>query len=357
MHKNDSNKKWLIKLGAFVGLLMLLLGLFNYLIDPLWCFSHSHWFTTYQKPFNERQQKTNYLTFVNTKKYDSLIIGNSRTSLINQNEFAGVSAYNYSVPGMTPYEYSEYIEFFKKVVGKPKTIYIGIDFGNTNEKIKFPAEMPAFYLSNVKSPFYRFKTLFTIDSLRYSLENLQVFSFIRKHKFGNGFILYDRNNIATLTKPSDESRRQDFITKELLTLRNMYSNHYIYRNDLAPFLKELVQANPETQFIPFTSPVSKLYFCTMVNSGKFPEYEKWLREMIEVFGNVWHFEYLNSITMDSAKNYSDSHHFYTSIGIMIANKITGVSNSSIPNDFGIMLNKKNIDAVLSKIYANTSLCR
>jgi len=35
----------------------------NFFMDPLWCFSLSHRFNQKQDDFNERQQKTNYITF------------------------------------------------------------------------------------------------------------------------------------------------------------------------------------------------------------------------------------------------------------------------------------------------------
>ncbi|MGB9080752.1 MAG: hypothetical protein WCD00_05595, partial [Desulfuromonadaceae bacterium] len=134
-------------------------------------------------------------------------------------------------------------------------------------------------------------------------------------------------------------------------------NDYTYRDDLAKSLTELIQTNPNTRFIPFTTPVSKPYFCAMVLEGKFPQYERWLKEMVGVFGQVWHFEYLNSITLDYSKNFSDSHHFYAPVGTMIAHRITGVEDAKTPSDFGILLTKDNIDEQLAKIKADSVSCR
>jgi hypothetical protein len=95
----------------------------------------------------------------------------------------------------------------------------------------------------------------------------------------------------------------------------------------------------------------------MVLEGRLPQYERWLKEMVEVFDQVWHFEYLNSITMDYDKNFSDSHHFYSSVGTMIAHRITGAADAAIPPDFGILLTKSTIDAQLTKIRTDSAMCR
>ena len=203
---------------------------------------------------------------------------------------------------------------------------------------------------------YRFKVLFTKDTFTYSYNNLQIERNIRKNRSSGNIYYYDHDNVATLIKPN-KSRRQDSIKNEVAALRNTYRNTYRYRENLAPSLTDLMQANPDTRFIPFTTPVSKPYFCAMVLEGKLPQYERWLKEMVEVFGQVWHFEYLNSITLDYDKNFSDSHHFYAPIGTMIAHILTGVDDVNTPSDFGILLTRDNIDEQLAKIKADSAVCR
>lgn len=354
MHTYRVYKKWLLRLGLSVAGLMLLLGLFNYAVDPFWCFSHGNWIATYQKPTNERQQKSNYLAYVNTRKYDALLLGNSRACMINQTDFSGLQVYNYSLAGLAPYELFDYIDYFKKVAGSPGTIFLGLHFQNSNQQSKAEAETPEYYIKKALSPLYRFKILFTKDTLTYSWENLLLKRNLRKQK--TSVYYYDHDNIATLFK-ANEAQRQDSIRVEVADLRKSYRNNYTYREDLAKLLTDTMQANPGTRFIPFTTPVSKPYFCAMVLEGKFPEYERWLKEMVEVFGQVWHFEYLNSITVDYDKNFSDSHHFYSSIGTMIAHRITGVADAAIPSDFGVLLTKSTIDEQLAKIRADSAVCR
>lgn len=356
MHAHSIYKKWLIRLGLSAAGLMLLLGLFNYAIDPLWCFSHPNWFNSYQKPHNERQQKTNYLAYVNTRTYDALLLGNSRTCMINQTDFAGVQAYNYSLAGVTPYEFRDFLDYFKKVAGSPGTVFLGLHFQNSNQQSKADVDPPEYYITKALSPLYRFKMLFTKDTLTYSWGNLQIHKEIRKKRSSGNVYYYDHNNVATLFM-GNEALRQNSITTEVAKLRTTYRDSYTYREDLAQSLTDLMLANSGTRFIPFTTPVSKPYFCAMVLEGKLPQYERWLKEMVEVFGQMWHFEYLNSITLNYDKNFSDSHHFFNPVGTMIAHRITGVADAAIPSDFGMLLTKGTIDEQLAKIRADSAVCR
>ena len=57
------------------------------MIDPLWSFAYDNKFNTIQKGFNERQQKTNNVYFNGLNEYDRILLGSSRTTFINQNDF------------------------------------------------------------------------------------------------------------------------------------------------------------------------------------------------------------------------------------------------------------------------------
>jgi hypothetical protein len=57
---------------------------------------------------------------------------------------------------------------------------------------------------------------------------------------------------------------------------------------------------------------------------------------------------VNTITANPS-NYADLHHFYPEFGRLIADRITGTPNPSLPEDFGIVVTKKNLAAHLEKI--------
>ena len=56
-----NSKKWIKILLILCILAVGFVGGINYLVDPLWTFSHSNRFNNAQNGFDERQQKTNYI--------------------------------------------------------------------------------------------------------------------------------------------------------------------------------------------------------------------------------------------------------------------------------------------------------
>ena len=356
MPKFRTYRKWLLRYSLLLACLLGLLGLFNYLVDPLWCFSHPYHLGKFRKPFNERQQKTNHLTFATHLRHDALVLGNSRTALINQNEFAGMRAYNYAQAGMTTYEYGEYLDYFKRTVGTPATVILGLGFSNTVGGVTYNAEKPSDYIATATSPFYRFRTLVSSDTVKHSWENLRIQNFIDHKKRWAGHMFYDHANVVTLIPPNDEATGQIKMQEALKDLATSYGSGYRYREDLKGSLQKLRDDNPGTRFMVFTTPVTERYYCALVRAGRQPEYERWLRDLVEVYGQVWHFEYPHTIARDPA-NFCDDHHLYPAVANLVARRMTGVPDQGMPADFGMLLTPATIDAGLAHIRAVSDVCR
>ncbi|MDD3023802.1 MAG: hypothetical protein PHE26_07890, partial [Syntrophomonadaceae bacterium] len=141
-----SYKKWLITVLCIVILPLLAIAGFNYYIDPLWNFNHANRYNTIQASFDERQQKTNRVTF-GKFDYDTLILGSSRVTYISQYDFAGHRAFNYAVSNMLLDEYYDYVEYAKLKNGRDfDYIIIGLDFYNTNRNLQREFQEPAYYI-------------------------------------------------------------------------------------------------------------------------------------------------------------------------------------------------------------------
>lgn len=352
MKTNNRYFTWVYRLILLVATLMILLGFFNYFIDPMWCFEHSNKFNSYQHSIDERQQKTNYLIF-NKNQYDALVIGNSRTAQINQNDFAAMKTFNYAVSSMSPYEYRGFIDNFTAISGSPKTLLLGLDFKNTVYRNQME-KRPDYYMSKSKELFYRYKLLLTKDLYLHSLSNLKFKKTIEQIKFGHCEIVYDRNNIASLTPSNDAIYKEDFdiVVKEI---SSTFGHSYKYNADVIRIYKEIVESS-NSRVIAFTTPVSKPFFCAMVKE-RGTDYERWLRDMVETFGEVWHFEYLHSISRNYKHNFADAHHAYPGIGTMIAQKVTGAYDPAAPSDFGMLLNKNNIDEKMIRLKSDIAECQ
>lgn len=338
-----NSKKWIKILLILCVLGVGFVAGINYLVDPLWTFSHSNKFNAKQQGFDERQQKTNYIYNKKFDNYDGILLGSSRTTFFNQNDFVNMNIYNYASSSMYPYEYKEYIDFSKKINGSElKYIIIGSDFYGTKipKDIKF--ENPEFYINNTTSFMYKYKMILSLDALKNSMKNI-------KNSFFGINLFYDRNNIKYQTKVS-ESERLDRYTKNLRRHTDDLSGpKYIYNDEYVNILKQIKAENPNSKFIIFTSAVTSDLLVSIIKNGKrMDEYERWLKELIEVFGEVNHFMTINTITKN-LENYPDDDHAYPEIVKLIANKISRVENTKIPKDFGILLTKENVDEHLSNL--------
>ena len=341
-------KKWILKVFLCIAALIAVLGLFNVWMDPFWCFSHTHRFNSHQGAIDERQQKSNYLSS-RKPDYNAVILGASRDVQINQNDFKGVKAFNYAVSAMSPLEFKGYLEYFKKVAGTPEVIFLGCNFSHTNDELKPESKAPEYYISNASSPVYRISSQFNFDMLVQSYKNLKLKRSIEGNRQKGQVAYYDRHNIASLTTYKSPENRRNNRDRQVKDTAFQYREQYAYRGSLKQIMTDIRDSNRGSRIVVYTTPVSEPYFCAMVKEGRLPEYERWLREMVEVFGQVWHFEYPHTITRDYEDTFCDAHHFYPWVGTLLAHKVTGDPDSRIPADFGMLLNASNIDERLVQL--------
>lgn len=340
-------KKWVKFYLSIVLSVIFLFALFNYTIDPLWTFCHSNRYNNAQPGFDERQLKTNRAYFCGLKQYDALLLGSSRVTYINQHDFKTMKVFNYAGVSMYPVEYKGWIDQAKKIKGGPfKTIIIGVDFWGSNDGPFAQQQMnstpPASHYLNISKSFmYRYKMLFTMDTLYRSIESIE-------HSIHPGTEDYSRDNVKKTIRISVQ-RKQYAVNTQISLYRNQfYGRGYHYNNKLKSYLEALKKDNPSTKFIIFTTPISANLFKILVQSGNLKDYNRWMKQLVATFGEVYDFMGVNTITANP-KNYADLHHFYPPIGTLIADRLTGVKNDLLPKDFGVLVTKKNIESHLENI--------
>lgn len=336
-----SSKKFLkivLGLSFFVAILI---GGVNYIVDPLWMFDHSNKFNQKQDGFDERQQKTNYIYFKSKGYFDGILLGSSRATFVNQNDFKNMNIFNYSSSSMQPFEYKGYIDFAKKIKGKDlKYIIIGSDFYGTNipKDIKF--ENPEFYIGNTLN--FAYKSVLSVDAIYKSIKNIK-FSL-----FGTS-MYYDRENIKYQDKVSEDERNIRYaINIKRHTLELSYPK-YKYNDEYINILKTIKNENLNSKFIIYTSAVTSDLLVAIIKNGKrWEDYKRWLHELVEVFGEVHHFMTINTITKN-LENYPDDDHAYPSVLKLLANKLSNFPNKDIPEDFGVLVTKDNINEHLENL--------
>lgn len=336
-------KKWINLFIIFSFLTMLFIVSINYIIDPLWTFSHSNKFNNNQDGFDERQQKSNFIFNHGLNDFNGILLGSSRSTFINQNSFKNMKIYNYALNAIKPNEYKDYINFAKKSKDKDfEYIIIGLDFFGTNLLTEAKIEKPQYYINTAQSSFYKYKMLLSLSTFKKSFKNIENSLFGEK-------LFYDRNNIKYQLVVSEDERIKNFSINMISQPSNFRNSKYIYNNEYINILKELKKENPNTKFIIFTSAItSNLLVSILKDEKRINEYERWLKETIEVFSEINHFMTINSITTN-LNNYSDADHAYPNIVSLIARKISEKNSDDIPKDFGMVLTKKNINNYIENL--------
>ncbi len=315
----------------------------NYFMDPLWCFSHSHRFNMVQDDFNERQQKTNYITFRDFN-YRGIIIGASTSTNISQRSFAGISVYNYAINGLTPGEYLPYLTYAKQRNGRDfEYIFLGLDFlmAASFGDLQIDAEK---VFSETNGWLYRVKTLVSVDTLKFSRKNFM-------NSLGVRHIYYDRDNIKHTTPlpPERIALHMQYLMAHFEKSKSPYSfNNFVYNPGYRATLKKMRDENPRSRFVVFTTPVIMPLMASLVKNRLLGEYLRWIRDIVEIYGDCYHFMYPTAISRDYMNNFHDPNHYNSSVctlmvDAMYNNTITG------DTDFGMYIDRSNLPRKLAQL--------
>lgn len=329
-------KKWTLYNITLILATLGIVALFNWFIDPMWTFNQSNFLTIYQNDFDERQQKVNRMYF-NDFKYDALMLGSSKVTYMNQNHVTTHKTFNAAVNDMRPNEFIPMIHFAKKMNKSDfKEIVIGLDFERMMSNPK--TQTIENYEKITTSPFYRYKLLFSIDTLQYGLQNLNNITgsdFKRRSK------VYTNDFVVSSYKKSPQS-----IQSKIKEYNKPFTPEY--NKNLKTIFATLKRENPNTKFTVFITPLPSPLIKTMFSSKENVKlYKKYIKELVATFGEIHTFLYLNNVNDNYLNTYTDSGHFYPYIGDYIINSLHSQVNS--PNQFGIYINEDNYQQIMNSI--------
>lgn len=343
-----NSKQWMKRL-LLTSLVVIVLPVsalmgFNYYIDPLWNFSHKNKYNDYQIGFDERQQKTNYINSRKDFKYDSLMIGTSRVTYMSEKEFQKEKVFNYSLSALHIDEYLPYIKYATKKNGRDfKTIYMELYVNSYDSSTKMPNQVPSVYINKSEDPFYKITSLFSFSTLQSSIDNYKA----SKANYYSGPRSYTRDNIAQTTYPND---RLDVLWDRFKqSFESSSTKKYNYDKDFKKKLLQIKNAYPDTKFVVFTDPIpAKRLDLILDNKEHRSAYEKYIKELIEVFGEVYSFQGHTPITTDM-NNYFDWFHYYPSVG---SKMIKAMEKPKQHKDILRIVNKNNLDDYLNSVESN-----
>lgn len=341
-----SYRKWFnLFLASMLIILIPIVGLmgFNYYIDPYWNFSHAHANNDYQNGFDERLQKTNLL--VNgVEPFDSLLIGSSRVTYMNTDEFKEEEVFNYALSSIHITEYSDYIAFAKKRNGgELDRVYIELSLHSYYAKVQPPMGEPETYFEQAQNRLLDYTSLFSQDTLHKSFVNY-------KASKANSYHLqrsYTRDNQVKTTYPNKglAKGKAAFISRYDLT---NYTTEFAYNEKYKDELMKIKNASPDSEFVIFTDMAHVDRLRTYLkNPNYFDAYARSIREIVNVFGKVNSFHLENDLTAKD-QYWMDFYHFYPEVGdAMIHSLETGEDEGTVY----ISVTKENVDQYLSDLEA------
>jgi hypothetical protein len=135
-------KRYCLGLAAVLVLLALTaLGL-NSLVDPLWLGAGNR-FTGQNYIFNERLAKLNLL-LQDPQRYDCLIFGSSRVTLMDQTQIAGQRCFNLAFSAGKVADFVAYARYLADRGIRPELVIVGVDDFNFLRLAEEPLEVPDF---------------------------------------------------------------------------------------------------------------------------------------------------------------------------------------------------------------------
>lgn len=343
---SERHGRYLRLLGGLVLVALLAVVGLNLLVDPFWQFRHAHALNRVQAVFDERLQKTNWLR-ARRGAFDAVLLGSSRTAFIDQRDLEPLRAFNYAVNAKLPHEYVAWLDHFVAENGRPATILLGLDFFGSHAGRIFDTPPPEAYIRRSRDPFHRAATMLSLETTWLSLRSLAASSGL--YPLGRAE-RYDRDNRRHLRGPMPEMARPPRVLRQLKDYQaRIYGQTYRYWDELPQILRSLKAGYPDAQFIVFTTPESIELFAMAMREGRLPDFVRWLRDLVEVFGAVWDFNGLNSVTTDPGR-YIDAHHFKPEVGRLIADRLLGRAVPEAHADFGRLLTAETLDAHLEALH-------
>lgn len=328
-------KTWIIGVLLASLVIPLIVAGINYFMDPLWCFDSSCKYNKYQIDFNERVQKTNYLTY-RRKTYQGILFGSSRSAYISQKAFKGISVFSYCMNALSLEETRKYLEYAKKINGSDfKYIFIGLDFPQSDKNYpKLDKSLqPESILPEMKNPFHRIKTLISIDTLKYSMQNYY------RSKIGDRYYYYTRDNIKIFRKSDPEEMKSYF--NMFLWKYNQFYKNFKYCNKYKTILRKIKDDHPNSTIVVFSTPECDPLLKNFLKYHLLNDYFRWLSEIIDVFGGCYNFMYPSTVTKNYNEYFADAVHTYPETGDLMVDAMYNKKENN--TGFGMYIDRKNFE--------------
>lgn len=301
--------------------ILLTIGCINFVVDPLW-YGKGNQLTGKNPPWNERISKTNL--FLQTKQeYNCLILGTSRTTILNSAWLKNHHCFNYSVSGGKLEEIVNYAKYAQEKGMDPVQIYQEIEPDSFNRRSK-----PRFF-DEVTDPMPIFQAyLFSFNTFLLSVRTLVGWYSQARY--------YNRNFQVELSEDVPRYKPKFSVENE---------DNKGCDPERTQFFRTLKQTFPNAKFVGFVAPISPWrtyntrYANGLLNCQLAETYT-----VAQIFDAIYDFAIPSEVTIDF-KNTYDGNHYQSAVFQQIAEVL-----EERRSDFGLKVNDYSL-ADYQKLYA------
>ena len=375
----NDNIKFIIIFFLSLGQAMLLIGVFNWWVDPYDIY-HPSEYKSNNRVWMSKQLRLAKAYRVRNLRPEGIVMGSSRSQLGIDPDHPGWDnvhpRYNLALPGANLYETYRYFQH-SLALNPPKQLLIGIDFIDFNIFSKLSDDFNESYM--IVSREGKFQdhyltnlavTLFSLSAIKASQKKMfyrgEGTHFSNGTEIGEDIDSQSRNNRSNMMWSATK-----FVTRLLMPppTHRFCLDDGVRANPSFQYLRQILETAKESEADVwlFIQPTHVYLLEVLKTLGMMEEYEKWRHRLIDLVESVnkkypkslkfplWDFSGYNTVTMDEVPPaeelkrpmdwYYDVGHFKKSLGDLIQDRIFNYSDAErvVPKDFGIQINSKNID--------------
>lgn len=341
-------RRWVVIVLAAIIVLIALVITTNCVMD-VYGILKSDFTLQFREP-NKNFIKTNFL-LKNKDKYDSYLFGSSRINAIDVKKITTGRYYNMTYSEGVPEEHLNNVKFLLQKGVLINSIMVGLDDFSyrVDPKIHLfdllrqphPAISGKSWLTFFSEYFIKIKKIF--PDLKDYLRN----TFRKKNKADKQIIFDMFDTGRTLCVGCDEEIQRD---PEKYRRDPKFKKPFHYDGDnlqnTLVSLQELIALTKKNN-IQVTIFINPIHHTTYLDTNM-QLFLKFKRELAKIT-SYYDFSGLNTITIDNIY-YHETSHYRQMVGDMMLKRMFGYPAVAVPADFGILVNRQNVDEHLKRLH-------
>ncbi len=297
-----------IGLVLFAGLSVTLL--LCILVDPLW-YHQGNRLTGRNIGFNERVAKLNRL-LPRTQDFDCVILGSSRTTLLNGEYFQKSRCFNLAVSLGMVGEFVAFAEYLQKRGFRPTTVYVGVDAFNF-----FTANVAATIPDHVRrhaDPPHWLRSYLTLDALQFSVRGLLGKSPTPRYYTADFSVAIEAGRRVYRPNPADLLPSAKRRLPPARTFQREHVQHY----------RRLLDIYADSDLTFYVPPISLWRVHDFYQRGEIEGYLQGIHAVAQLGRPLLDFSVPSALTVDPQRTY-DGSHYDLSVNQDIARMLEGES--------------------------------